>query len=261
MKTTLTRRLAWPGLALLAGLLMMVGAGCGGATSTADDRASLTVSLDSTTVRSSRKIGADYKQATLRLADPVLHTGGHLRVVLFAGAGVAPAVLVDDDVPLVEELTGNARKRFLVSARANLGVLLDQALGLQPIASDSQLAGQLEAMPRGGSDVAGALLHEAALLEQRGGGTLHIASDGLQRSRGIDFSRTIGRMSTTEAVEALEPLMPNDATSVAVEISGAGVSGNRGQVSTERARKLNEAWTAACEAASVRTCAVTTSLP
>jgi hypothetical protein len=272
METKLKRRPAWRVVVLLVGLLAMVAAGCGGAASTAGlgsgeraggdgDGANVTVLLDGTTARSSRKMAADLKHAALRLADPVLNTGGHLRVALFAGAGVAPAVLVDDEVARVEELMGNARKRFLISARANLAALLDQALGLQPVAPDSPLAGQLEAMPRGGSDLAGALQHEAALLQERGGGTLRGLSDGLQRSPGIDFSGTIARMSVAEAAEALAPLMPTDAASVAVEIGGVGVSGNGGQVSTERARRLTEAWTAACEAATVRTCAVRTSLP
>lgn len=248
----------------LAATIAVLAAGCGGdkaaTVGTADHGHNVDVAIDYTTAKSSPTIAAKFKAALGRYADPVLKGGGYLRVAIFAGAGVAPAIVIDQDVPTTEELTGNRRKRFLIAARVDLATLLDQALGLKPVPSGSPLASQLADMRGDGSDVAGAIYQETALLKQRGGGSLHVLSDGLQRSQGLDFSATIEEMSVAQAAEALKQVMPANASGVSIDIDGAGLSGNKVNVSTPRSRKLTEVWTLACRTAKAAACSVHTAI-
>jgi hypothetical protein len=219
----------------------------------------VTVSLDYTTARSAREIGRSYVDRARVLADPVLTSGGHLRVVVSAGAGVAPAVLLDEDVPPARDLRGNARKRFLMNARAVMHELLAQALGLVHVKGGS-LRDALAAMRADGSDVAGAVFHETGLLSERGGGILYVLSDGLQRDEDVDFSRTIERMPEARAIRALRRSMPSHAARVDIGIRGIGLTGNAKRVSTGRSRKLQRVWGAACKASAAKSCMVSTSV-
>jgi hypothetical protein len=219
----------------------------------------VTISLDYTTARSAAQIGRSYLEKARVLADPVLVSGGHLRVVVSAGAGVAPAVLFDEEVPPERDLRGNRRKGFLVNARAVLGELLGQALGLEPL-KEGPLRGALTAMRTDGSDIAGAVFHETELLSERGGGTLHVLSDGLQRDEDVDFSQTIERIADAQAIRALKRIMPTRATGVDISMRGIGLSGNAPNVSTPRSRKLQRVWKSACDASAAKSCAVSTSV-
>jgi hypothetical protein len=243
-------------LSAAAGVLwLLVLTGCGPQEPRGTSR-SVTIALDHTTAESSGKIARDYAKDARQLAEPVLVDGGHLRIVLFEGAGVAPAVLVDERVPSQADLTGNARKRYLINARNNLRTLLDAALGLGDVTPGDELAQQLDAMAGGGSDVAGSISQEVDLLRQRGGGTLELRSDGLQRSDAVDFSKTIVHDDPAEAAEALAALLPQDASGVTIAISGLGITG--GEVTTARAKKLETVWTAACEATKADACTAKT---
>lgn len=219
----------------------------------------LTISLDHTTARSGPGIARSYAEQARVLADPILVSGGRLRVVVSAGAGVAPAVLVDMVVPPERDLRGNARKRFLMSARLDLSTRIAGALGLAPLA-EGGLRAAISAMRTDGSDVAGAVFHEVELLAERGGGTVHVLSDGLERDARIDFSRTIERMPTAQAMRELKPSMPSMATSVAISMHGIGLNGHAQNVSSSRSRKLQAVWDGACQAARAKSCDVSTSV-
>lgn len=230
------------------------------ATTASSPPPNVTIALDHTTASSSTAIAGSYEAAALRSAGPILATGGHLRVVVFAGAGVAPAIVIDEDVPAEDELSGNKRKRYLIAARANLAALLKQGLSLSVPKPDPDLATSLSSMKADGSDVTGALLSEVELLKEHRGGALHVMSDGLQRDSQVDFSRTIESSTIDAAVGELAPLMPDDATGIVIAIEGVGLSGNVDNVSTRRSQKLKRVWEAACEATKANDCNVGTSV-
>ena len=216
----------------------------------------VTISVDYTTARSGAAIARSYAGTTRVLADQILVSGGRLRVVVSAGAGVAPAELVDEVVPFERDLRGNARKRYLVKARGALAILVDQALGIVP-ADNPRLQAALAAMSTDGSDVAGAVLHPTKLLTARGGGTLYVLSDGLQRGPEIDFASTIEAISEADAISKLKPLLPAAAAHVAIDIRGVGLNGAP-NVSTERSSKLERVWDGACNATGSPQCSVST---
>ena len=105
------------------------------------------VGIDDTTVKSSRVLAERIKARAQQVVDPVLVNGGHVRVSLFAEAGVAPVDVIDEQVPTTADLSGVRRDNFLITARANLGSLLDQALGLAARPAGAALTAQLAAMP------------------------------------------------------------------------------------------------------------------
>ena len=243
-----------------AGSATAAGGGGGGAgvttTTTGAGAATdaVTVAIDRTTALSGSDIAGAYRDGAARLLDPVLVSGGHLRLVVFAGAGIAPAVLYDQAVPTEQELTGTARDRFVVAARGEIRGLLDQALGLAAVKPGSTMDVALQGLKGDGSDVAGAILGEVDELGTASGGELDVFSDGLQRSDGVDFSASIDHLAAVAAAKLLAPLMPPDAHSTALRIRGVGLSGHIVNVTTPRAAKLAAAWTQACHDMHAKAC-------
>jgi hypothetical protein len=219
----------------------------------------VTVALDLTTARAGSVMARQMKAQAASAADRVLVTGGHLMIAAFAQAGVAPVVLVDEDVPGTAELSGPRRESYVAGARTSLAALLDQALGLAPVPEGSPLQEQLAALATDGSDPAGMLGTAVGELQRRGGGSVVMVGDGMQRSRGVDFAAGLMRHSVGESVAALRPLLPSDAGRVSIALIGIGNTGGRA-TRTERSLKAVQVWKRACATTQAKHCVVTPTL-
>jgi hypothetical protein len=201
----------------------------------------------------SKELAREIEASALVAADPVLQSGGRLILEEFSQSGAAPAVLINQQVP--SDLTGTARELYVVAARRTLTVLLNQALGLSPLPAGSPIAEALKAMPKHGTDLAGAIAVLTHELQSFGGGTLVAESDGVQQAGGVNFVTSLKRLGAARAAAALRPLMPGNAHGIAVELNGIGNPGND-TVSTPWVDLAVSTWELACRQTGAARCAV-----
>lgn len=221
----------------------------------------LDVDIDRTTVESSRVVAAQFAQEAETVVDPILQKGGHLEIAVFAQAGVAPVYLINQDIPPVAELDGVRRDNYIILARKNVSALVNEALGLATLPAGSVLGQQLAALPGNGSDIAGMVRTSVADVQGNGGGTVVVLTDGLQRSGRIDFATQFNddHVSAKTAAKEIAPVMPFNASDVAIVMRGIGDTGTR-TTNTLRSIKASGAWWLACGASNAASCSISPSL-
>ncbi len=163
-----------------------------GAVDAPDDCAvSTVIAVDATGAIADRSLARDVSSAALRAAEQTITSGGHLRMVVFAGDANAVEVIYDDDVPTIEQSDETRRGPDEQALRAALGTTLDAALGVTR--DDPTLTRRVRELARGGtSDIARAVRNALRTLGGESGATaMTLVSDGAQASDQLMLKRRI----------------------------------------------------------------------
>jgi hypothetical protein len=262
--------------ALLGGLVALAFAGCGGSdencTAAAgsspgevqapDDCAvSTVIAVDATGAIADRSLARDVSSAALRAAEQTITSGGHLRMVVFAGDANAVEVIYDDDVPTIEQSDETRRGPDEQALRAALGTTLDAALGVTR--DDPALTRRVRELAHGGtSDIARAVRNALRRLGGESGATaMTLVSDGAQASDQLMLKRRIEAGDDAEDLAGeLGDLLGSAASVDVLQAVGLGRLPDRVNQSAQRTDELVEIWMKACEQSGAGRCATTTEL-
>lgn len=268
----------WTRSAVLLGMATLGVAGCGGGGGDAsctvkpgpspgavdappDCPVNTVVAVDATGALLDKSLARDVSAAASRAAEHAVTAGGHLRMFVFAGDANAVEVIYDDDVPTLEESDETRRGPDEQALRSALASTLDSALGVSN--EDPALTRRVRRLTQGGSsDIARAVRNGLRSLKDESGATaMTLISDGAQASDQLKLKRSIEAGEPASKLgDKLGELIGSASGVGLMQVAGLGRLPKRVNQSAKRTDELVEIWTAACEQAGAKDCAMTTEL-
>lgn len=227
----------------------------------ADCAVSTVIAVDATGALLDKALARDVSAAASRAAEQTNTAGGHLRIFVFAGDANAVEVIYDDDVATLEQSDETRRGPDEQARRAAIASTLDSALGVNR--DDPALTRRVRELLKGGtSDIARAVRNALrSLAKESGPRALTLVSDGAQSGDQLELARRIAAGDRTAKLgDELGELLGSASDVDVLQVVGLGRLPKRVNQSSRRTDELVEVWTAACDHAGAKRCAMTTEL-